>query len=135
MTYYITPHRHMHNRMAQRMMSYANEFESTRDYQLSLNVQGNDDEFILSALVPGMNAEDLNIQVLENVVTITGEYKENEGEYLMQELPQGTFRRSLRLPTAVNAEKVDAKIVNGILTVKLPKVESAKPRTIKVEAK
>ena len=134
MSYYITPHRHM-PRAAQRMWRLSNEFEPNRNFRLSVNVQGNDDEFILSALVPGLKAEDVNIQVLENVVTIEGEYKENEGEFLMQELPQGTFRRSLRLPTEVNAEKVEAKIVNGILTVKLPKVETAKPRTIKVAVK
>ena len=136
MTYYISPHRHKHMpHMGRRMMAYAKQNENCCDSSLNLNVQANENEFILSALVPGLKAEDLNIQILENVVTIEGEYKQDETEYLMQELPQGSFRRSLRLPTAVNAAKVDAKIENGILTLKMPKVESAKPRTIKVAAK
>ena len=134
MTYYITPHRHM-PRTARRMMAYAHNHENNRDFRLNLNVQANDDEFILTALVPGLKADDLNIQVLENVVTIEGEFKQNEGDFLMQELPQGSFQRRLRLPTQVNSAKIDAKIENGILTLKMPKVESAKPRTIKVAVK
>ena len=134
MTYYINPHRHMPH-MARRMMAYAKQNETCCESRLNLNVQATENEFILSALVPGLKADDLNIQVLENVVTIEGEYKEDETEYLMQELPQGSFRRSLRLPTTVDAAKVDAKIENGILTLKMPKLESAKPRTIKVASK
>ena len=134
MTYYISPHRQM-PRIARSMMRHVHDHEQTRDLRLSLNVQANEDDFILSAMVPGLKAEDLNIQVLENVVTIEGEFTENEGEFLMEELPQGTFRRSLSLPTSVDATKVEARIVDGILTLKMPKVESAKPRTIKVAAK
>ena len=132
MTYYINPHRHM-PRMARSMMRHVHDHGQAQDLRLSLNVQANEDDFILSAMVPGLKAEDLNIQVLENVVTIEGEFTEKEGEYLMQELPQGSFRRRLRLPASVDAAKVEARIVDGILTLKMPKVESAKPRTIKVK--
>ena len=133
MNYYVTPTQ-FSPRLARRMMSRAAYCESDRDYSLAFNVSSTDDDFVLTALVPGLKAEDLNIQFLEDVVTIEGEYKQDETEYLMQELPHGSFRRSLRLPSPVDASKADAKIVEGVLTLRLPKAESAKPRTIKIAA-
>jgi len=85
--------------------------------------------------VPGLNAEDLNIQVLDDVVRIEGEYKQDENQYLMQELPHGAFTRTLRLPAAINPDSVDAKITNGVLTLTLPKAESARPKKIKIKVK
>ncbi len=136
MNYYINPNQ-INHRMARRMMAHAHaaECESNRDYSLAVNIQGSDDEFVLSALVPGLKAEDLNIQILEDVVTIDGEYKQDDSEFLMRELPHGSFRRSLRLPSPVDAKKAEARIEEGVLTLTLPKAESAKPRTIKIAAK
>ena len=87
---------------------------------------------MLSALVPGLKADDLNIQVLENVVSIEGEYQAAENDYLLNELPSGSFRRALRLPTEIQADKVEAKIADGVLTLNLPKAESARPKRINV---
>ncbi len=88
-----------------------------------------------TALVPGMKSDDVNIQVLEDVVRIEGKFPEDENEYLMQELPGGSFRRELRLPALLEADKVEAKISDGVLTLRLPKAESARPKTIKVAVK
>ena len=132
MTYYFAPYNH---RLARRMLAREAYCEPGQDYALAVNIHSNDEAFILSALVPGLKAEDLNIQILEDVVTISGEYKADESEYLLRELPHGSFRRSLRLPTPVDASKADARIVEGVLTLSLPKAESAKPRTIKIAAK
>ena len=99
---------------------------------LGVNVREEEDAYILSALVPGLKAEDLNIQVLEDVVSIEGEYKAEEAEYLLSELPSGTFRRALRLPNSIQAEQVEAKIADGVLTLTLPKAESARPKKIKI---
>ncbi len=66
------------------------------------------------------------------MVSIEGEYKAVEAEFLLNELPSGTFRRTLRLPNEVDAEKVEAKIADGVLTLTLPKAESARPKKIKV---
>jgi HSP20 family protein len=99
---------------------------------LGVNVREEDNAYILSALVPGLKAEDLNIQVLENVVSIEGEYKAEETEYLLSELPNGSFRRSLRLPSEIEADQVQASIADGVLTLNLPKAESARPRKIQV---
>ncbi|MCC6261056.1 MAG: Hsp20 family protein [Anaerolineales bacterium] len=101
-------------------------------HPLGVNVREEDDAYVLSALVPGLKAEDLNIQVLENAVSIEGEYKAEETEYLLNELPNGSFRRALRLPTEINAEGVEAKIAEGVLTLTLPKAESARPKKIQI---
>jgi len=77
----------------------------------------------------------LTIQVLDDVLRIEGEFPADESEYLLQELPNGSFRRELRLPSAIDSEKVEAKIADGILTLRLPKAESARPRKIKIASK
>jgi len=104
-------------------------------HALGVNIREQDDAYVLSALVPGLNAEDLNIQVLDDVVRIEGEYKQDENQYLMQELPHGPFTRSLRMPAAIDANHVEAKITDGVLTLTLPKAESAKPKKIKINVK
>jgi HSP20 family protein len=99
---------------------------------LPVDVRDDDDAYVLRAFVPGLTADELNIQVLENTVTLEGEYKADEAEYVHSELPFGAFRRVLRLPTELDADKAEAKIDNGVLTLRLPKAESARPRVIKV---
>jgi HSP20 family protein len=107
--------------------------EQPRQNSLRVNVREEEDAYTLYALVPGLKAEDLNIQVLENVVSIEGEYKADENaDFVLNEIPQGDFRRTLRMPTEIDAEKVEAKIVDGVLTLTLPKEESARPKKIKV---
>jgi HSP20 family protein len=101
---------------------------------LGVSISEQEDSYLLSALVPGLKAEDLNIQVLENMVSIEGEYQAEDAQYLLNELPSGSFRRALRLPTEIQAEKVEAKITDGVLTLNLPKVESARPKKINVSA-
>ena len=102
---------------------------------LGVNIREEDDAYLLSSLVPGLKAEDLNIQVLDDVVRIEGEYQTDENEYIVRELPSGSFTRTLRLPTAIEADSVEAKIADGILTLKLPKAESARPKKIQIKVK
>ena len=124
MTLYIQPY--PFRRMARRWA------EQPQGRSLGGNIREEEDAYILSARGPGLKAEARNIQVLENVVSIEGEYRADEAEYLLSELPSGTFRRSLRLPAEVDADKVEAKIADGILTLTLPKAESARPKKIKI---
>lgn len=128
MTLYIQPNPFRH--MARRRMAMAEA--SSRQHFLGVNIREEDDAYILSALVPGVKAEDLNIQTLDDVIRIEGEYKADDAEYLLNELPNGSFTRTLRLPAAIEADHVEAKIVDGILTLNLPKAESARPKRIKV---
>ena len=109
---------------------------------LGINIREQDDAYILSALVPGLSAEDLNIQVLEDVLRIEGEYKQSspadkadEQDYLVRELPSGSFTRTLRLPSLIDADHVEANITDGVLTLTLPKAESARPKRISVKSK
>ena len=99
---------------------------------LGVNVREEDEAYLLSASVPGLTADDLNIQVLDDVVRIEGEYKADETAYLLRELPNGPFSRTLRLPTVIEADQVEARITDGILNLRLPKAESARPKKIKV---
>ena len=131
MTYFIAPNPYQ---LAQRWARMAG-YEPSRDLSLSVDVREEEDAYILSALVPGLKADDLNIQVLEDVVTIAGEFKDDESQYLMRELPYGSFSRTLRLPVTLDAAKAEAKITDGVLTLRLAKAESALPKTIKVAVK
>ena len=132
MTFYIQPYpyrRHLSRRMA------ALNGGSSRESFLNVNIRDEEDAFLLNALVPGLKADDLNIQILEDVVRIEGEFQANDEEYLLRELPNGSFRRTLRMPTEIDADKVEAKITDGVLTLRLPKAESARPKKIKIAVK
>ena len=134
MTYFVAPTPY---RMARRWarMAECDQPEHSHDYTLSVDIREQDDAYVLSALVPGLKAEELNIQILEDVVSVEGEFKAYESDYLVRELPHGSFRRSLRLPVALDSEKAQAKITDGVLTLHLPKAESARPKSIKVAVK
>ena len=134
MTYFVTPFPYRHARRWART-SAAEQPATNHRYTLSIDLQEKDDIYHLSAIVPGLKASDLNIQVLEDVVTIEGEFKADEAEFLVRELPHGSFRRSLRLPVALDAAKAEARIENGLLTLALPKAESARPKTVKINVK
>jgi len=101
---------------------------------LRLNVRDEGEAYELTAPVPGLRAEDIRIQVLEDVLQIEGEFPTDEAEYLLHEIPGGTFRREIRLPAPLQSDKVEARIADGILTLRLPKAESSRPRTIKIAA-
>jgi HSP20 family protein len=134
MTFYLQtyPHNHVHQKPYRRI---ARRWVENDQHTLGVNIREEDEAYVLSALVPGLKAEDLNIQVLDDVVRIEGEYKWDENQYLMQELPHGSFTRTLRLPAAIDANHVEAKIADGVLTLRLPKAESARPKKIKVTVK
>ncbi|HEX2997643.1 MAG TPA: Hsp20/alpha crystallin family protein [Anaerolineales bacterium] len=127
MTFYLQTY--PYRRMARRWVE-------DREQTLGINVREEQDAYVLSALVPGIQAEELNIQVLDDVVRIEAEYKAEEQDgYLVRELPNGSFTRSLRLPTPIDAEHVEADVTNGILTLTLPKAESARPKQIKIKSR
>jgi HSP20 family protein len=132
MSYFIAPTPY---RMARRWAHMAGYEEPARDFTLAVDVRDEEDAYIISALVPGLKAEELNIKILEDVITVEGEFKADETEYLVRELPHGSFRRTLHLPATLDAEKAQAKITDGVLTLRLPKAESARPKTIKVAVK
>ena len=131
MTFYLQPYPY-YRHMPRRWMQTADQAVAHR---LAANVRDEEEAFVLTALVPGLKADDLTINILEDVVTIEGEFKQDENEYLLRELPGGNFHRALRLPAAVDSEKAEAKITDGVLTLRLPKAESARPKKIKIAVK
>ena len=104
--------------------------------RLPVDVHSDDEAFVIEAAVPGLKADDLKIEILDNVVTLSGaiESKEDRPEYLVHELETGDFCRSLRLPDPIDAAKAEAKVEDGVLSLRIPKAEEAKPKTIKVKA-
>ena len=108
---------------------------------LAVDVLATDEAFILTAAVPGLRAEDLKLEVLADTVTVQGqvpgtdEPAVEDGTWLLRERRHGAFARTLVLPVPVDGAAAEATIDNGLLTVRLPKVEVARPKTIKVTTK
>ena len=98
-----------------------------------------DDDIVVKATLPGVKADDLDIQITGDVLTIHGEVKDEsekkEAKYHMREQRYQSFSRSLKLPTTVVADKAKAEIKDGILNLTLPKAEESKPKSISVKAK
>lgn len=94
------------------------------------------DEIMLLAELPGMSKDDIDIRIENNVFTLTGARKPDpeieQGRAYRAERAYGTFTRSFTLPTVVDINEVKATYENGILRVRLPKAEQARPRQIQV---
>jgi HSP20 family protein len=108
-----------------------------RGYQPALDVSETDEAVVVKAELPGMTRDDIDISVQGNTLTIGGEKKETAEDrgkdYYVSERRYGTFRRALTLPSGVDAEHIEAKYRDGVLTVTLPKSEQAKPKRINVK--
>ena len=98
-----------------------------------------EDEVIVKASLPGLNPDDVHISVTADVLTLSGEYKQDEqrkeATYHIRERRFGSFERSILLPTDVQTDKSKADFENGVLTICLPKAETVKPKTINIKAK
>jgi HSP20 family protein len=102
----------------------------------ALNVTKEEDSYVVTAEIPGMHAENLDIKVEGDTLILKGERKPEElGEgvsYHRRERPSGTFHRSLTLPSKVEPEEVKASYSDGVLTITLPMEKSAQPKQITV---
>lgn len=100
-----------------------------------IDVHETDDNIELSAELPGVEQNDVDVSVLEGVLTITGEKKstrESSDGFRVVERSYGSFKRSFRLPDTVDADKIAASFKNGVLTLTLPKVAEVKPEPLKI---
>jgi len=104
--------------------------------QLTIDVYQTPTDIVIKSTIAGINADDLDITITNDMVTIKGKREKDEeistGDYYYQECYWGAFSRSVILPVDVEAEKAVASMKNGILTIKLPKIEKIKTRKIKV---
>ncbi len=126
------------NQLRRRMMDL---FDESAPTHLSTwppaNLYDNGEALVLQMEVPGLTEEDLNISIVQDVLTLSGERKNRlpEGVHLhRRERPVSRFSRSFTLPYRVNTEKVEADLANGLLTVMLPKHPEEQPRKIQIGA-
>ena len=105
----------------------------------AVDMYQSDDEVVVRAALPGFKADEVQINVTGDVLTLRGETKHEEEKkdkaWHIREHRWGSFERSIALPTEVTADKAVADFENGILTITLPKAEEVKPKTISVKAK
>ena len=102
-----------------------------------LNLTENKTAYILRAELPGVQAEDLDIQATGRNITITGQRKiepDPKATYHRRERESGKFSRAVTLPGDIDRDKIEASLKNGVLTVTVPKSEKAKPRQIEIKA-
>ena len=118
--------------------------ELARDYDLfdrgwapAVDVKENEQEYTLEADLPGMKKEEIDITVVDNVVTLKGERKHEsetkEKDYHRVERRYGSFERTFEIPGGFDADKIAAHFDNGVLRVTLPKREESKPKQIEVK--
>jgi HSP20 family protein len=114
----------------------SSEEVSNRTWMPPVDIQETADSYRLTAELPGLTKEDINITLENNVLRLSGERKfekdvKKEG-YHRIERTYGSFARAFTLPTQVNHDKVEAAFENGLLTISVPKAEQAKPRKITI---
>ncbi len=104
----------------------------------AMNVWTSDEGLVVTAEVPGVNPEDMDISVVGETLTLTGVRKPEElkegARYHRQERGNGNFTRSVQLPFPVDVGKVDAMFRDGVLNISLPRAEEDKPRKITVKS-
>jgi HSP20 family protein len=105
---------------------------------LAVNVREEKDGYVITAALPGVRPEDVQIEATSNTITISGETSDerdvDEGEYVRRERRFGRFYRMLELPVELNAERAEASFENGVLTLRVPKSEATKPKQVPVKS-
>lgn len=112
------------------------ESDESGDGQLTIDVFQTDDDIVIKSTIAGVNPEDLDVSINNDMITIKGERKfeeeVSEENFYYQECYWGSFSRSVVLPVDVVSEKIEAALKNGILTIKLPKADTNRTKKIKV---
>ena len=132
LTYYVSPRRRLAHRLARMNDS------RFPDVHIPMDVIEDGEDYIITALLPGISGEDVSIEVLENKVSISGEFPVDENEeirYLLRERPSGKFSRTLRLPLLLDDKGAEAEVKDGVLRLRIPQAEETKAKQIKVKAK
>jgi len=138
MNLYMTPRRRAHLQRYYSGDRVARNVGIHSDVHVPVDVKEEQDAFVIFATLPGLDADDLNIEIIENVVDFSGEFKkdiEEDENYLRSERAAGTFHRRLRFSSKLEAADAEASLKNGILSLRVPKIEEERPKTIKVKTK
>jgi HSP20 family protein len=106
---------------------------------LALDMYETKDDVVVKAALPGVKPDDVDITITGDTLTIRGEMQQEnedeEGNYIRRERRYGEFVRSITLPNGLQVDKAEASFDNGVLTLKIPKSEQAKPKRIQVKPK
>jgi len=110
--------------------------EDTGSWNPDVDIVEDNDQVSVSVDLPGINKEDIQVQVEDNVLTIKGERKfakdENQKNYHHMKRAYGSFYRTFSLPSTVAGDKIKANYKNGVLNIELPKIEDVKPKEIPI---
>jgi HSP20 family protein len=100
-----------------------------------VDIEEQDDAYVIEAEVPGVKKDDVNIELISNELMVTGEIKEREREGILRKRTRriGRFEYRVRLPEQVDPDNVEAKLKDGVLSVRVPKHEQAERRRIQVK--
>lgn len=105
--------------------------------QLTVDVFQDDTNVVIQSTIAGVSPDDLDVSITNDMITIRGErrrsYDIDSEDYFYQECYWGTFSRSIILPVEIDADRAEAKIKNGILTIRIPKANAAMTRKLKVK--
>jgi len=104
----------------------------------ALDVHQTDDEIVVTAALPGLKPEDVEITITGQTLSLRGEFKGDDevkrDQYLYRERRFGSFHRQVQLPVRVQGDQANATFEDGVLTLSIPKAEEVKPRQIQVKA-
>lgn len=132
----------MQREMNKMFDNFFNGTDQGEDYALTawspaVDIAEHDDEFTVKVELPGVSKDEVKITLESNILTIRGEKKQQKEtkkeNYHRVERSYGSFQRSFTMPATVKTDKIDASFRDGILNIKLPKAEEAKPKQIEVK--
>ena len=138
MTMYRPRRMSLYNDFDRMVNSFFNDSAVKTSAAPAVDVSENKDSYLLEADVPGYAEKDIEIQVKENLLTLSSkaeEKKEEKNGYLLRERKTVSFKRSFVLPKDVDQENIEAHYGNGVLSLTLPKKPETKPKTIDVKIK
>jgi len=137
-TWYVSPYHRIARRQHHIARNAGAEETLNREIVLPVDVKSDDDAFMISALVPGIEADDIDVEILNKTVSIKGKFNEavedEASKVLVSELPFGSFSRVLNLPTKLEPSKAVANLKDGVFTLRVPKAEEDRSKVIKISA-
>jgi HSP20 family protein len=138
MTWYVSPNRRIARRPRYIARNAGTEEQAERENVLPVDVKSDGDAFMISAIVPGIEADEIDVEILNKTISIRGKFNERfedeENKVLVSELPFGRFSRVLTLPTKLEPSEAVANLKDGVFTLRVPKAEQDRPRAIKISA-
>lgn len=127
------------NRVFDRLFNGGVEDASVSTWLPAVDIVEQENEYLVHVELPGVDKNDVKINLVNSVLTIKGEKKfekeENKKNYHRSERVYGSFQRSFTLPNTIKADKIEAAYNDGVLIITLPKAEEAKPKEIEVKVK